>query len=123
MKNLILCLALSVCSLGNAALPFGSQFNGEYWKSLNEKAKLVFLEGFCVGANLHGEDGFGTPQRPFTLYPEQIPKIVPLIDAFYKTHASDELLSDVTEICLMQLVGRPQAEIDVKSGYANRACK
>lgn len=121
MKTLIICISVCVCSIVHASMPFGAEFDGRYWSTLDERTKPIFLAGFCVGADL---SGFGNPQTGLNVYPEQIPKLIPLLDAFYKAHPEPNmLLRSATEICLMQLNGRPQTEIEEKIRQAQKPWK
>ena len=119
MKIIVFCISFWMCSVAYPALPYGSEFAGTYWSKLDGKTKPVFLTGFCLGAAT-----FGSAPQELRLYPEQIPKLIPLIDAFYKEHSdSNMLIHYAVEICLKQLNGRPQAEIDEVIKEAQRAWK
>ena len=111
MKTLILCFSFLACFIIHADSPHPDDLLGKhYWATLNKKTKPVFLMGFRLGAGLNT---FGPPQRPLTLHSERIPRLIPLIDAFYKVHENGQVyLRSAIEICLMQLESRPKKEIE-----------
>jgi hypothetical protein len=115
MKILILCLSFCAWTVARAALPVDADVNRDYWNKLDEKSKSAFLTGYRI-ASFHGVSRH--------LYPEQMAKLIPLIDALYKAHPDPNLLvQSVIEISLMQLDGRPPEEIDVAIRQAERAWK
>jgi hypothetical protein len=122
MKILLLLFSFSMCVIARAALPYGSEFDARYWSTLDEKAKTVFLTGFCLGA-----DGMVGPRRPqigVSIFPEDIPKLIPLMDSFYKVHSGPNMLvRSAVEICAMQLRGKPEAEIDEAIRQAQKPWK
>jgi hypothetical protein len=113
MKNLVLCLCFLWCSLAQAAIPIDADMNGEYWRRLDDKMKSAFLAGFMLGSNQH----------PFGSRGDQTVKLVPLIDAFYKTYGNYPLLRYAIKVGVMQIEGRPQPEIDAVIEQAEKAWK
>jgi hypothetical protein len=111
MKTLILCFSFLACFISHADGPHPDDLLGKhYWATLDKKTKPVFLMGFRLGAGLNT---FGPPQRPLTLHSGRIPRVIPLIDAFYKVHENEQVyLRSAIEICLMQLESRPKKEIE-----------
>src|SRR5438445_11658529 len=109
MKNIILFLGIFACLAGYADSPTPEDLLGKaYWDTLDIKSKPVFLMGFRHGAGLNT---FG--KTNLTLNEHEIPKIVPLIDSFYKvTDNRGVYLRSAIEICLMKLLDKLQAEIE-----------
>lgn len=109
MKTIIALLAffLSIPSYGKSPVPEDALAN-PYWSTLNEETKAVFLVGFRygIGPGLHEPD-------TLRLQSKEIPKLIPLLDSFYKTPENSGIyLSAAIQICLMQLRAKPKAQIE-----------
>jgi len=120
-------------SIARAALPVREDvLDKSYWNTLDEKTKPVFLMGFGSGA---GHYPFQTARMPsemeakyLSFFFEEIPKLVPAIDAFYKDRKNDDVyLRSAIEICLMQLqatgVSKEEIAAAIKNARTLRATK
>ena len=111
MKFLFIFLALSFSFNSYGGTPKKEDaLANQYWTSLDTDAKTVFLVGFRHSAG----PVFHINQRePLRLDQEDISKLIPLIDSFYKSSENkDVYLRFAVEVCLMQIMGKPKAEIN-----------
>jgi hypothetical protein len=107
IPSLIVCFFLSIPSYGKSPVPEDALAK-TYWSTLNEEAKSVFLVGFRhgIGPGVHDPD-------TLRLQSKEIPKLIPLLDSFYKTPENSGIyLKSAIQICLMQLKDKPKAEIE-----------
>ena len=107
---LLVLIALCIDPLCAASLRPEDNFAQKYWATLDEQTKPIFLQGFIHGC---GYRVLINQPESLPVSSLQIPKLIPLINDFYKAPENrNVLVRNAIEICLLEMMNRPKKQID-----------
>ena len=117
---LTLVLAFSALRVGSGELLPEDSISKDYWQGLDPKAKIVFLTGYRHAQGPVEEQKAQRGAR--LLAASDFSTLVAKLDKFYENDANKHVfVSAAIRICFMEVLGKPQKDIDDAVTQARKA--